>query len=148
MSRWLVALLVLVPLVAWADEPDPEPPASGAKQLDGEWELVGRKSKGVLRKVLPGRGMTMIIQKDKMTRKISIKGELREMVFTFKVDSRKSPAHIDMTTTRGSLTTYGIFKVTGNELTFCTERTKDGVSTRPRDFESARLVMVFKRKKK
>jgi uncharacterized protein (TIGR03067 family) len=143
MTRWLVALLVLVPLPVLADQPDPEPPAR-ASQFDGEWELVLIRSNGREHKVAPG-SVTMILAKGKMTRKLMAgKGGTRDIVYTYKIDARKSPAHLDMT--MGGRTTHAICKVSGNELLFTPPHA--GMTQRPKDFESAQRVSVYRRKKK
>ncbi len=151
MTRWLAALFVLFPLAAWAvlaDEPDPEPPPAGTNRLDGEWELIAIKFRGTERKVPLGRGAIMIIRKGKITRQapVNVKGKLRDTSSTFKIDTRKSPAHIDITVTATMRTTYGIFKLEGDQLTLSSS--VSNVAARPKDFESATAVMVYKRKKK
>src|SRR5262249_10001881 len=148
MTRWFVALLVMVPLAAWADEPDPEPPGAGVKQLDGEWEMVAAKFKGTERKIAPGSGTTMIIKNGKLTRKppARFKGKVMGTTSTIKLDPRKSPAHIDITMLAPKPTYVGIYKLEGDELTMSAATTN--VNARPKDFESAIAVIVYKRKKK
>jgi uncharacterized protein (TIGR03067 family) len=148
MARWFVFLLVLLPLPVLADEPDPEPPLAGLRQLDGEWEPVSIKFRGMERKVTPGRGVNMIIKNGKITRLLlaKVKGKLTDLTSTIKVDPRKSPAHIDLTVIATKRTTYGIYKLSGDELTLSSGMPR--VADRPKDFESAVAVMVYKRKKK
>jgi uncharacterized protein (TIGR03067 family) len=149
MTRCLAALLVLLPLIALADEPDPEPPATGPKQLDGEWELVARKLRGREIKVAGGKAVLLVIKNGKITRQPPLrgKGKARVVSSTIRIDSRQSPAHIDTTTTTATTTrtTYGIFKLSGDELTLCAGTIN--AAARPKDFESATTVLVYKRKK-
>jgi uncharacterized protein (TIGR03067 family) len=149
MARLLVALLVLTPLpiLALADGPDPEPPGRGVKQLQGEWDVVSIKTRGREMKLGVGRSYSMAITKDRMIRKLTLNGKTRESTVTYKVDPRKSPAHIDTTLTTTSQTTYGIYKLQGDELTLALGSSTDP-NGRPKDFESAVSVMVLKRKKK
>jgi uncharacterized protein (TIGR03067 family) len=143
MIRWLAARLLLVPLFARADEPDPEPPASGSRQLDGEWELVARKIKGVERKA---RGITLIVARGKMTQKNTSRGRFRDLVWTIKVGPRKSPAHIDMIPATSGRANHAIYKVAGDQLSL--SQAAADVNSRPKDFDSARQVLVYRRKRK
>jgi uncharacterized protein (TIGR03067 family) len=142
MRCFWIGLLVLVPLLARADEPDPEPPASGMKQLEGEWELNVIRLNGQERKAPAGLVYSMRIRKGKMVTRT----KARETTSTIKVDARKKPCHIDTTNETSKATSYGIYKLDKDELQLAS-----GTRTapdRPKDFASARQVLVFKRKKK
>jgi len=73
-------------------------------------------------------------------------GRSWEQTYTYKIDPRRSAAHIGITFTTTSQIFYGLYKVKGDELTFTPGSTDPKV--RPKDFESALRVMVLKRKKK
>jgi uncharacterized protein (TIGR03067 family) len=140
MTRWLIAVLVLVPLPALADEPDPEPPPAGSKQLDGEWEVVGMRLAGKERKT--PAGWIMKFAKGKMT--ATRAG--RETVNTFKIDPRKSPPHIDITYGTTNRTNHAIYKLEKDELSIAYGGATP--AARPTDIASARQVLVLKRQKK
>jgi uncharacterized protein (TIGR03067 family) len=146
MMRALLALVLVFPFAVRADEPDPEPPAPDVKKLEGEWEVVSIRSAGREMKVPAGLSLSVTFSRDKMTtRQTPQGGKTRETVSTWKIDARKSPAHIDQTSTATKRTSFGIYKLNRDELTIATS---SNPGDRPKDFATAQRVMVLKRKKK
>jgi uncharacterized protein (TIGR03067 family) len=144
-ARRLIALLILVPLAARADDaPDPEPRPADLKKLEGEWELTTLRNQGRDRKIPAGIEWSLTIAKGKITSKVNLRGRGRNTECTIKIDSRKSPRHIDQTDTTTRQTTQGIYKLEKDELTIAS----GPAGARPKDFATATDVMVFKRKKK
>jgi uncharacterized protein (TIGR03067 family) len=137
MARWLIALIVVFPLPALADEPDPEPPSG----FEGEWEVVSMKIKGEERKA--PAGFTVTFRKGKMIMK---RATGKETVNTYKIDPRKSPPHFDMKTAKGVRTRYGIYKLEKGELRLAYGTYNE--AARPKDVDTATQVLVLKRKKK
>jgi uncharacterized protein (TIGR03067 family) len=133
---FLGLLVVLAaPAVRAADEPDPEPPGADARKLQGDWEIVSLSLGGG--REIKGQGWTMKLEKERMT--MTVKGT---QTGTWKIDVRKRPKHIDMTANLfGSLC---IYKLDKDDLTIGCNR---GRADRPKDFASAQVTMVLKRKK-
>jgi uncharacterized protein (TIGR03067 family) len=132
----LLLALAALPVRA-ADEPDPEPTPSDARKLQGNWEIISVTRNGRSLK-LPGRP-TMTLEKAQMT--MSLGG--KATTGTWKVDPRKKPRHIEL---KGNLLggPAGIYKLDKDELTIGFSMAGND---RPRDFASAQLTLVLKRKK-
>jgi uncharacterized protein (TIGR03067 family) len=133
----LLVVLVALPVGA-ADEPDPEPPAADAKKLLGSWEIVSIAQAGKPLRVVKGNGWMMTLEKKRMTMLI-----VRRRFGTWKIDPRKNPKQIDLT----ALIFGGdaaIYKVHGDQLIIASN---NGGNDRPRDFASAQITMILRRKK-
>jgi uncharacterized protein (TIGR03067 family) len=94
----------------------------------------------------PSSGLTLIISKGKITRKLTSRFRSRDVVQTYKVDTRKSPPHIDMATSGSKRINYAIYKIEGDRLSMAYPSID--ASSRPKDFDSGRQTMVYRRKKK
>jgi uncharacterized protein (TIGR03067 family) len=110
----LALLLAVTPL--WADD-DPEPPATGAKEIEGTWVVSSLRAKNLPAPVPPEalKKMKMTFAKGKMV--VANGGDNKEG--TYKLDPRKKPAHIDMTPKGEAKTVRGIYKVEKGKLTLC-----------------------------
>jgi uncharacterized protein (TIGR03067 family) len=140
--RWtlMLGLLFLLPVlpVRAADEPDPEPVPADIRKLQGEWDFIrlgaGPKFKDI-------KGVFMLkLEKKQMT--IMVKGQPR--IGTWKIDARKNPKHIDLNPNIFAGTAC-IYKLDKDELTIACN---NGGNDRPKDFATAGLIMILKRKKK
>ncbi len=99
--------------------------------LTGTWKVVSLVADGEERD--QAKGTTMIFKDGKMTRQ-SPRGE---QTSTYKVDTSKKPATIDMTGQTGKQagqTRKGIFEVKGDELKICMTFLPD--ADRPKGFAS------------
>src|SRR3954467_14497445 len=125
MSRCFLALalVALAAAAACADDVDPEPKSKG-KDVEGNWEVVkaigdkgGPPPAGLVLKFAKGKvSVSFMNQKDK--------------AHSYKLDTKKKPAHIDLTDENGK-TVAGIYKIEKGELYVCIgERT----GKRPADF--------------
>jgi uncharacterized protein (TIGR03067 family) len=142
MRRFVLAVLVLgVAFVAARADDDPEPPAAGAGKLVGEWELSEIKAKGIAIPLPKDALNVMFTIKKNGT--FSTSGQGQKMEGKWKVNAKKSPKELDMTD--GNMTTSMIFKLEKDVLTLGTSQPGNG---RPKDFASAEVTMVMKRKKK
>ena len=116
---------------------DPEPPDADSKMLLGDWDLVSFGSEG---KEGPINGWTMNVKKEQMTMSF----EQDRKTAAWKLDPRKTPKHIDMPANfHGSACLYKLDK---DELTIACSWARRG-SERPKDFASADVTLVFKRRK-
>src|SRR6266536_1904118 len=91
----LTFALLLAVTPVWADD-DPEPPAIGAKELEGTWAMSSVRAKD-LPVPIPEEAikkMRLTFVKDKV-KVITNQGEEKEQ--TVKLDARKKPKHIDLT---------------------------------------------------
>jgi RNA polymerase sigma factor (sigma-70 family) len=115
---------------------DAKPPADDATKLLGDWDLVSFGEDGQVGAV---PGWTMKIDKEQLT--MSVDNELK--MGAWKIDPRKTPKHIDMPNFLGSAC---IYKLDKDELTIACNRLSK-TSERPKDFDSAQVTLVFRRKK-
>jgi uncharacterized protein (TIGR03067 family) len=133
----LLGLLPVLPVGA-ADEPNPEPVPPDIKKLQGEWEIISYGRAGQLRNVA-GNGWSMTLEKTQMTMSIGKKGRTG----TWKIDARKNPKHLDLTANLFGAEAC-IYKLDKDQLTIgC-----GNGNVRPKDFSSAQVTLVLKRKKK
>jgi uncharacterized protein (TIGR03067 family) len=129
-----------------ADEPDPEPAPADWKKLEGEWVVTTLKLSGTEKKLPNTFNYTWTVSKGKITMKMKGAGKEQEKVATFKIDARKNPRHLDLTAVNTRMVTHYIYKLDRDELTIAYGG--KALTDRPKDFASARQVMVLKRKKK
>jgi uncharacterized protein (TIGR03067 family) len=141
MKCWLMVLLVLVPLPALADDPDPEPPLRDrAMLMRGTWELSAIEIGGMkvnIGALKGGQGqMTLKFEKDGMTSTsmgMTKKG-------TWKIDPRKNPKTIEFTDKADGKTTLGIYKLEKDELVVAFGQPGQ---PRPKDFKGAQTATAI-----
>jgi uncharacterized protein (TIGR03067 family) len=138
------AFLIGVALVAAAPAPKEAPKADPTHV--GDWVIESIAIAGQSGPVPP---MTIRFGADG---KFERKGPDGQVVIggTFTVDTKQTPAHIDITTQENQKpgpTAKAIFKIEGDTLTICS----DNGGNRPKTFESpagsTTILMVLKRKK-
>jgi uncharacterized protein (TIGR03067 family) len=143
MRRSVLAVLVLgvAVVAARAADDDPEPPVGDTGKLAGEWELSELKAKGI---AIPlpkdALNITFTLKKNG-TFSTSGQGQMKDG--KWKLNSKKTPRQLDMTD--GNMTTETIYKLEKDVLTIGASQQGGG---RPKDFASAEVTMVLKRKKK
>ncbi len=121
--------LVCVLLVA-ADAKDKEKKADDP--LAGTWKVSALVANGQEREQAKGSTYTFA------DGKVTMKGQRGERVSTYKLDTSKKPATIDLTAQggeRNGQTTKGIYEVKGDEVKLCIALMPD--AERPKAFASA-----------
>jgi uncharacterized protein (TIGR03067 family) len=111
--RLMLGLAACVLLVAAEDK---DKGAKAGDPLTGTWKVVKLVADGQERD--QAKGSTFVYKDGKMTRK----GPRGEQTSTYKIDTTKKPATIDMTAESGQragVTSKGIFEVKGDELKIC-----------------------------
>lgn len=141
MTRWLLiglfALAVSSP--ARPDDADPEPPAAGAKALEGTWELV--KVLGDRNGPPPG-AVTVTFKKGQM---IISRGKREDKTHKVVLDPKKKPAHMDIVDEDRGKKLQGIYKLDNGELSICIG---EKIGRRPTTFDgSEEMVVVLKKQK-
>jgi uncharacterized protein (TIGR03067 family) len=147
MKRVLVLGLVigLAGLVAArAEEPDPEPPVKDKSTLmRGRWELTGIEIGGMKLPLPLGKG-TMGLKFERTSLTISSMG--MDKKGAWKIDPRKNPKTIDLTSKDDGKTTLGIYKLDKDELTIALSQPGQA---RPKDFKDGQIpTIILKRVKK
>lgn len=99
-----------------AEEPSPEPPSEGLAALKGAWAVTRMNYRGRERKV--PEGMSYVFEGDKLTRTAPARGGARGLKQTFKVkvDTRKKPHRLTLTSDAGGKEYQYIFKIEKGEL--------------------------------
>lgn len=136
--------LALLAGVAWAaDEDDnPEPPLADSRKLIGDWEVTEFKIKGM---ALPFPNDAKLVISFNKNGTVSTGGGFGGgKDGKWKIDPKKSPRHLDMID--GNMTTGMIYKLEKDVLTIAGAEGNGGA--RPKDFASAEVSMVLKRKTK
>jgi uncharacterized protein (TIGR03067 family) len=128
-----------------AEDEDPEPPRSGLRRIQGDWEMASTEAKGKTFGAGKGR---LTVKGDQW-----ILGTLKDKDNppTIKIDASKSPMTIDLLRAKGKggPVWRGIFKLEGDTLTLC--RTTAVSDERPTKFETTEqggMIIVWKRVKK
>ena len=146
----MISVLVVMVAVAAPDLKLEKPDA-----IDGDWQAVSVSMGGMAIPEELASGMRFHFNKGTLTAIMAINNNQeateKAQKIVYKLDALKQPAQIDMTPTEGpdkDQTTFGIFKVKGDELTLCMSMAGQA---RPGKFETADpkiAVFVFKRIKK
>lgn len=143
----LTAAIALLALsgVSHADDKD------ALKALEGEYLIVGIEGGGLklteddLKKAGKDEDRLVTIKGDQMIARFGKKDDAA----TIKIDSSKTPAHINITSTKDGKTetNYGIYKVEKDILTI-TATEKSDEKERPKDFKGTdkTLTLVIKKK--
>ena len=122
-----------------------------APKLDGTYVLVGLEAGGDKMDELitqgPEADRTVTIAGDKMISKKDGKDD----TVTFKLDTSKSPPHIDLFEAgEKDDTAYGIYKLEGDTLTICFAESNKP-EDRPKEFKTTKdnnaIIMTLKKKK-
>jgi uncharacterized protein (TIGR03067 family) len=139
--RLTIALAGCILLVG-AD--DKQKTNKGSDPLNGTWKVESLVADGQERD--QAKGTFFVFQDGKMTRK----GPRGEQKSTYKVDTSKKPATIDMTAQGGQrdgVTSKGIFEAKGDELKLCIAFMPD--AERPKTFAaeggSGNILVVLKK---
>lgn len=154
MRKTTSALLALCALSVpgWrADDPEPEPPGGGKaelKKLKGTWtvtkRLSGRRELKALASV-----MTFTFEGDRLTRTTSLnkgnKKAERSVKFKVKLDTKKKPHTIEVTTESGKASLVGIYKIEKSELYLALGRPGKEA---PKDFTGADAAVYVMRREK
>jgi uncharacterized protein (TIGR03067 family) len=139
----MVLLGVLGTLAARAADDDPEPPGDDMAAFLGEWELASIKFIGKdVNLPADALKMTMTFGRGKSL-KMSTMGMTKDG--KWQIGTNKKPKHIDITDD-GQRNSQAIYKLEKDQLTICTPENPGG--ERPRDFTTAGVLLVLKRKKK
>jgi uncharacterized protein (TIGR03067 family) len=141
MAAMLLGLLVGG--AARADD-DPEPNSGDDRKLVGEWELTELKFMGMAFP-LPNEGKVSLVFKKDGTLSSDGGGLGNQKDGKWKViKGKKSPKQLDMT--GDGMTTQMIYKLDKDVLTIA--GAEGNGKERPKDFASAQMTMVLKRKAK
>ncbi len=145
MVRWIAAVLVLAPLPAVADEPDPEPPPAGSRQVEGTWKLVRYEVNGedwLTKSTTP----VWKVGKD-VVQTVRVRPGGKEMVvntYQLRIDRTKRPCAFDLCQD-GKALWLGSYKLAGNrwELVFASAG-----NPRPTAFTSKGTYLVVMQRQK
>ena len=146
----VVGLLALAIGAAAAPTKDKKEEKDDLKKMEGEWKVTAWEQGG---EALPAEGLegsTWTVKGEKYT--FTMGGNVEEG--TFKLDSTKKPATIDLDITGGNCKGNkqpGIYKIDGDTMTFSFNR--PGGTGRPTEFKSTEegdtfILVTLKRHKK
>lgn len=125
---------------AWAGD-DPEPSSGDAGKLLGDWEVSEIKVNGM---ALPFPGDEKLIITFKKDGSLAASGGGGgNKPGKWKINAKKSPRHLDLEDGQNTLL---IYKLEKDVLTIAGGKGPGGA--RPKDFASAEMTMVLKRKAK
>lgn len=153
MGRFTVLIVVLVPLLAQADEKSDREDLKALEALTGTWVAVGGEAMG---KEIPKDAIPFqwtFEATGKAVFKDRNKGD--ESPFTFILDASKKPSALDVTY-RGTIATlkdikqFGIFKVEKDTLSLCLTLPGAPEKERPKSFDTKEgkvMLMRFERGK-
>jgi len=139
MKRLAVCLLLLAPALCRGGD-DPEPRDRGG-EIQGTWvvsKVIGKGPGGA-----PPAGLALVFQKGKLSIK---EGEQVTKAHAFTADTKKKPAHLDITDGYNGKKIEGIYKIEKGELYLCIG---EQTGKRPTAFDGKdEPVIVLKRQKK
>ena len=146
MRRWTIAWLAgITGLVPAAPGPK-DPPKKDAPAIAGEWAGEGAVERGRPVDLPPGTAWTFTADGKSV---LTLGGGLGWTEATYKADTTKAPAELDVSDGPKGKPVRGIFKVEGNTLTVCLV---EGDADRPSTFESPpgskAILITLKRVKK
>jgi len=125
---------------AWAGD-DPEPAARDVNKIVGDWEMIEVKVKGMAVPFPKGGEMVMTFKKDGS---LAMNGFGQDKGGKWKINAKKTPKQFDLSDGKMNMTL--IYKLEKDVLTIAGAERPGGA--RPRDFASAEMTMVLKRKAK
>lgn len=155
MARFACALALVAVSLAGITRADEKDDKKALKDLAGEYLIIGIEAKGLK---LSEEDLAKFAKKDD-DRKITIKDDKiiarfggKEDPATIKIDASKSPAHIDLTSTKDGKTevNYGIYKVEKDILTICAIE-KGDPKDRPKEFKADgnnTIILTLKKQSK
>lgn len=152
-------MITLLPLTAAlllaAPAPKPKPKEAPKTSLEGTWEVTSLSTTtGATRTMPAGVKMLAVVKDGQWTFQLATKSGSARTSNTSKIklDTTKTPAHIDMERTQGTrqIKLLGIYEVTGDKMKLCygSATTAKAGPMRPTSFTDktrAFLIYEFKR---
>ena len=135
----LAMALLAVTSLARADDVDPEPPASGLRQLQGKWESVRRLSLG---KEDAFTTTSYLFEKDKVTARYGTKTKQTTQIRTYEIDSKRRAILM----TYNGVTRRHFYKFQKGELYLTIDRSKDD-DVKPDFSGQTTTVLILKKVK-